>query len=53
MLIPKPFQTTGVVLSTSSEGDNFDFEVKIYSSRTAHFPDQKDLDDLSQNLDFT
>ena len=51
--IPRPSPTTDAVSSTSSEGDNLDFEFKISSSRTAHFPDQKNLDDVSQNLGFT
>ena len=42
MSCPRPSQTTGAVSSTSSEGDNFDFEVKISSFKTAHFPEQKD-----------
>ena len=52
MSIPRPSQTTGAVSSTSSEGDNLEYEVKIFSSKAAYFSDQKDLDDLSQNLSF-
>ena len=52
MPIPRSFAITSAVSSTSSEGDNLDFEFKISSSRTAHFQDQKNLDDVCQNLGF-
>ena len=47
---PSSSRTTAAVSSTLSQGDNFDFEVKISSFKIAHFPEQNDLDDLSQNL---
>ena len=50
MPISMPSPTTDAVSSTSSEGNNLDFEVKISSSRTTHFSNQNDLNDLSQNL---
>ena len=53
LLIPQP-PTTHAISSTSSEDDDADFGVDTQcSSKDPHFPNQKELDNLTRHLDLT